>query len=84
MWSGRWDARRLLLLLLMESAAAMAMERMKLGRRIGRLIDRRPKVLVVGLVGGIASGKSTVGGMLQDLGAAVIYADQVGHEVEES
>jgi len=35
----------------------------------------------VGLTGGIASGKSEVAGMLAAKGAAVIYADQVGHEV---
>jgi dephospho-CoA kinase len=35
----------------------------------------------IGLTGGIGSGKSTVAKMLQDLGAAVIHADTVGHEV---
>ena len=37
--------------------------------------------LTVGLTGGIGSGKSTVAGILEDLGAAVIHADAVGHEV---
>jgi dephospho-CoA kinase len=36
---------------------------------------------VIGLVGGIGSGKSVVRGMLAELGAAVIDADRVGHEV---
>lgn len=36
---------------------------------------------VVGLVGGIGSGKSTAAGMLGELGALVIDADRVGHEV---
>ncbi len=36
---------------------------------------------VVGLTGGIASGKSTVARFLAELGAAVIDADRVGHEV---
>ena len=36
---------------------------------------------VIGLVGGIGSGKSAVRVMLADLGAAVIDADRVGHEV---
>jgi len=36
---------------------------------------------VIGLTGGIGSGKSTVAGFLRDLGAAVIDADKVGHEV---
>jgi dephospho-CoA kinase len=34
-----------------------------------------------GLTGGIASGKSTVAGFLEALGAKVIDADQVGHEL---
>jgi dephospho-CoA kinase len=36
---------------------------------------------VVGLTGGIGSGKSTVAGMLAELGARVIDADRIGHEV---
>jgi dephospho-CoA kinase len=39
---------------------------------------RRP---VVGLTGGIGSGKSTVATMLAELGADVVDADKVGHEV---
>ncbi len=35
----------------------------------------------VGLTGGVASGKSTVSGMLRDLGAVVIDADQLAREV---
>ncbi len=37
---------------------------------------------VVGLTGGIASGKSTVSAMLQELGAVVIDADRITHELE--
>ena len=37
--------------------------------------------LRVGLTGGIGSGKSTVGGMLRDLGAALIDADQIARSV---
>jgi dephospho-CoA kinase len=37
--------------------------------------------LTIGLTGGIGSGKSTVAKMLEDLGAEVIHADLVGHEV---
>ena len=35
----------------------------------------------IGLTGGIASGKSTVAGFLEALGAKVIDADRVGHEL---
>ena len=37
-------------------------------------------MIVIGLTGGIASGKSTVAKMLAELGAVVIDADKVGHE----
>jgi dephospho-CoA kinase len=40
-------------------------------------------VPVIGLTGGIGSGKSTVARRLAELGAAVIDADRVGHEVIE-
>lgn len=35
----------------------------------------------IGLTGGIGSGKSTVAAMLAELGATVIDADKVGHEI---
>ena len=35
---------------------------------------------VIGLTGGIGSGKSTVSGFLAELGAVIIDADRVGHE----
>lgn len=35
----------------------------------------------IGLTGGIGSGKSTVAAILEELGARVIHADTVGHEV---
>jgi len=38
-------------------------------------------MIVIGLTGGIASGKSTVAQMLSEMGAVVIDADKVGHEV---
>lgn len=37
--------------------------------------------LIVGLTGGIACGKTTVAGMLRRLGAHVIDADSIGHEL---
>jgi dephospho-CoA kinase len=41
--------------------------------------DRRP--LLIGLTGNISTGKSTVARMLAELGAEVIDADRVAHEV---
>ncbi|MCU1324744.1 MAG: Dephospho-CoA kinase [Bryobacterales bacterium] len=38
-------------------------------------------MLIAGLTGGLASGKSFVAAALQNLGAHVIEADQLGHEV---
>lgn len=42
---------------------------------------RERKTIVIGLTGGIATGKSTVARMLARRGAVVINADEVGHEV---
>ena len=39
---------------------------------------------IIGLTGGIASGKSTVSRFLKELGAVVIDADRIGHEVLRS
>jgi dephospho-CoA kinase len=41
-------------------------------------------VKVIGLTGGIASGKSTVSRFLEELGAVVIDADRIGHNVLRS
>jgi dephospho-CoA kinase len=38
-------------------------------------------VKVIGITGGIGSGKSEVAGILKELGAGVIDADKVGHEI---
>lgn len=43
--------------------------------------ERRPATLVIGLTGGIATGKSSVAAFLRELGAHVIDADSVGHSV---
>jgi dephospho-CoA kinase len=43
-----------------------------------RMVGRIP---VIGLTGGIGAGKSTVTQMLEKLGAAVIDADKVGHQI---
>ena len=40
-----------------------------------------PAVILIGVIGGIASGKSLVCDQLRRLGAVVIAADQLGHEV---
>ena len=42
---------------------------------------RRPKLYVIGLTGNIATGKSSVARMLACLGAHVIDADKVAHQV---
>jgi len=41
-------------------------------------------VRIIGLTGGIGSGKSTVAGFMADLGAVVVDLDKVGHEVLRS
>lgn len=40
-------------------------------------------MFIIGLTGGIASGKSTVAGMLRDLGAEIIDADVIARQVVE-
>ena len=37
-------------------------------------------MMVIGLIGGIGTGKSTVSSMLRELGGVVINADEVGHQ----
>jgi len=39
--------------------------------------------IVIGLTGGICSGKSTVCGFLADLGADILSADEIGHQAYE-
>lgn len=39
------------------------------------------KKIVIGLTGGIASGKSTVAKMLKNMGAVIIDADEIGHSI---
>jgi dephospho-CoA kinase len=43
--------------------------------------QRQAPVPIIGISGGIASGKSEVARRLADLGAVVLNADQLGHEV---
>ena len=40
-------------------------------------------MIVIGLTGGIASGKSTAANRLRELGAVVLDADRIGHRVYE-
>lgn len=42
---------------------------------------RRPPLIVAGLTGGIASGKTTLARMFAERGCAVLDADRMGHEV---
>jgi dephospho-CoA kinase len=46
-------------------------------------VVRLAAVKIIGLSGGIGTGKTTVAGFLEELGAAVIDADDVGHQVLE-
>lgn len=63
----------------MRSAAARKKRREGREPQGGRGAKRR--VLVVGLTGGIASGKSTIAAMLQELGAVVLDADRTARAV---
>jgi dephospho-CoA kinase len=45
--------------------------------------SRASRPLVIGLTGNIGTGKSTVAGILADLGALIVDADQVAHRVME-
>ena len=45
-----------------------------------RYTELRRMMIVIGLTGGIGSGKSEVSRMLSELGAEVIDADRIGHE----
>jgi len=49
--------------------------------KISRKTDNGRKTLIVGLTGGIGTGKSTVSRMLQSLGARVVDADELAREV---
>lgn len=40
-----------------------------------------PRQPVIGLVGGVGSGKSLVASMLHDLGCRIVSADRIGHEL---
>jgi dephospho-CoA kinase len=44
-------------------------------------VSDAPRILQVGLTGGIASGKTTVAHILEEHGAFVVDADQLAHEV---
>ena len=44
------------------------------------MTDRPPSLSVIGILGGIASGKSLVSRQLEKLGAHIIAADRLGHQ----
>ncbi len=48
---------------------------------MGRTVEGGMALTVVGLTGGIASGKSTVSSLLKDKGAAIIDADEIAKEI---
>lgn len=48
---------------------------------MGRIVEGGMALTVVGLTGGIASGKSTVSSLLKDKGAAIIDADEIAKEI---
>ena len=45
---------------------------------------RKPKQLVIGLTGGIGSGKTAVSNRLQELGATVIDTDEIAHSLTQT
>jgi dephospho-CoA kinase len=45
------------------------------------ILPKMDEMKTIGLVGGVASGKSVVGRMLVDLGAGLLKADRTGHAV---
>ncbi len=51
------------------------------GRIARRGIDAKESMILIGILGGVASGKSEVSRRLRSLGAAVLDADRVGHAV---
>ena len=67
-----------------EEKMSSTIERKKLLGTLLRPVVRKNKVLdqpyIIGLTGGIASGKSAVCQRLKGLGAAVISCDQLGHQ----
>ncbi len=50
---------------------------------IDLVIENRDHFFIIGLIGGIASGKSTVAHFFEKLGAYVINADHLGHKALE-
>ena len=54
-----------------------------LGGRLWGVGDNFDKKLVIGILGGIGSGKSCVAGEFEKLGCGVIDADKIGHELLE-
>lgn len=67
-----------------EEKMSSTMERQKLLGKLLRPVVRKERVhgepYIIGLTGGIASGKSSVCKRLRGLGAAVISCDQLGHQ----
>lgn len=49
--------------------------------QVGKPVPREPIMHVIGILGGVASGKSLVTQQLKQLGAEALDADRAGHEV---
>ena len=64
------------------AAAPRAAEgRREIGRQLGGVAKPWARMKTIGLVGGVASGKSLVAKMLVELGAGLLDADRAGHAV---
>ncbi|XP_012273059.1 bifunctional coenzyme A synthase [Orussus abietinus] len=69
-----------------EAKISSSNHRMRLlGTRLRRpnLSDKDLKPYIIGLTGGIASGKSSVGDKLQKLGAGLVNCDRIAHDLYE-
>ncbi|NUM34800.1 MAG: dephospho-CoA kinase [Candidatus Brocadiae bacterium] len=50
---------------------------------INEFLKQKKKLFIIGLMGGVASGKSTIGKIFETLGAQLIEADSMAHRILE-